>query len=123
MYHKAKEMLQKARQEKHGGYSSILERWNNDYHYRKSLSDMGWTKEHIMLHDRIALENRSCVATEAERIVNSVHWILTLNQDGAQQPFFNDLTLLKRKENARDCTTNKWQRLNNTIEPFLAISK
>ena len=30
MYHKAKEMLQKARQPKHGGYKTILERWHND---------------------------------------------------------------------------------------------
>ena len=30
MYYKAKEMLQKARQPKHGGYKTILERWHND---------------------------------------------------------------------------------------------
>ena len=39
-----------------------------------------------MLHDRTALENHSFVATRAERIRNSEHWILKLNQDGAQQP-------------------------------------
>ena len=36
--------------------------------------------------DRIALENHSYIATRAERIRNSEHWILKLNQDGAQQP-------------------------------------
>ena len=39
-----------------------------------------------MLFDRIAFENYSYVATKAERIRNSEHWILKLNQDGAQQP-------------------------------------
>ena len=37
--------------------------------------------------------------------------------------YINDLTLVKRKENARDCTTNTWQRLNKTVEPFLAVNK
>ena len=39
-----------------------------------------------MQHDRNALENHSDVATRAERIRNSTHWILTLNKEGAQQP-------------------------------------
>ena len=39
-----------------------------------------------MLYDRTALENHSFVATRAERIRNSEHWILKLHQDGAQQP-------------------------------------
>ena len=75
-------MLQKAPRQKHGRYSSILERWHNDYKYINSLSLIGWTEEHIMLHDRIALENHSYVATRAEKIQNSKHWILKLNQDG-----------------------------------------
>ena len=36
-YYKAKEMLQKARQPKHGRYKSILERWHDDAEYPKSL--------------------------------------------------------------------------------------
>ena len=63
-------MLHKARQKKHGSHSSILARWHNDNEYRKSLSQSGWTEEHIMLFDRIALENHSFVATRAERIRN-----------------------------------------------------
>ena len=39
-----------------------------------------------MLHDRIAWENQSYVATRAERIQNSRRWILKLNQDGVQPP-------------------------------------
>ena len=75
-------MLQKARQQKHERYSSILERFHNDYKYINSLSLIGWTQEHIMLHDRIVWENHSYVATRAVRIQNSKHWILKLNQDG-----------------------------------------
>ena len=33
-----------------------------------------------MLHDKIALENHSHVATIAERIRNSTHWILRLKR-------------------------------------------
>ena len=83
---KAKEMLHKAGQEKHGSHSSNIARWLNDYKNRKSLSDIGWNEQDIMLLDRIALENYSFVLTRAERIRNSEHWILELNQDGAQQP-------------------------------------
>ena len=36
-HRKAKQMLQKARQPKHGGYPSILERWHNEYDYRNSF--------------------------------------------------------------------------------------
>ena len=51
----------------------------------------------IMLHDRIALENRSYVATRTERLRNAEHWILKLNQGGAQQPL-NQTTRLCSSE-------------------------
>ena len=52
-------MLQKARQPKHGGYKTILERWHKDDKYRKSLSDIGWPEEQIVQHDELALEDHS----------------------------------------------------------------
>ena len=39
-----------------------------------------------MLFDRIALEKHVCVATTAQRIQNSKHWILTSSAEGPQQP-------------------------------------
>ena len=57
MYYKAKEMLQKARQPKHGGYKTILERWHKDDKYRKSLSEIGWTEKQIIQYDELALED------------------------------------------------------------------
>ena len=86
MYNKAQEMVHKTGQKKHGSHSSNIARWLNNYKYRKSLSDIGWNEQDIMLFDRIALENYPFVATRAERIRNSEHWILKLDQDGAQQP-------------------------------------
>ena len=50
-----KKCRKKAHQEKHGSHSSILARWHTDSEYRKFLSLIGWTEEHIMLYDRIAL--------------------------------------------------------------------
>ena len=70
---KAREMLHKASQKKHGERSSILARWLSDNRYRKSLSDIGLTEKDVMLFDRIALENRRYVATRAERIRHSEH--------------------------------------------------
>ena len=64
-------MLHKAGQEKHGKHSSFLR--DGLMTTRKSLSEIGWTEEHIMLFGRIALENHSYVATRAERSRNSEH--------------------------------------------------
>ena len=86
MFYKAREMLHKAGQNKHGGHSSILARWHNDYEYRNSLSLVGWTEQDIMLYDKIAWGNHSFAATRDERIRNSELWILKFYQDGAQQP-------------------------------------
>ena len=79
-------MLHKAGHKKHGEHSSILARWPSDYRYKDSLTRIGWTEKDIMLFDRIAFENHEYLATRAERIRNSEHWILKLNQDDPQQP-------------------------------------
>ena len=86
IYYKAKEILHKAVQLKYGEHSSVFARWHSDYKYRHSLTRIGWTEQDIMVYDRINLENHSYVATKAERNRNSEHWVLKLNQDGAQQP-------------------------------------
>ena len=70
MYHKEMEMLQKAHQPKHGGYQSILESWHKDDEYRKSLSKIGRTEEHIIQHDELALEDHSYIETPKERARN-----------------------------------------------------
>ena len=48
MYSKAHDMLRKARKHKSGGHETILERWNYDDRYHKSLSDVGWTEEGVL---------------------------------------------------------------------------
>ena len=84
-YYQTKQMLKKARQGKHSRHSTILSRWYASESYR-SLYAIGWREKHIMLYDRIALEKRIYVATEAERIQNPKHWILTLNTEGPPSP-------------------------------------
>ena len=86
MYHKAKDMLQKARQPKHGGYKTILERWHNDDQHGKSLSEIGWTEEQIVQYDELALEDQSFVATRGERDPSEKSWVLKVNKEGAQGP-------------------------------------
>ena len=39
-----------------------------------------------MLYDQIALENHDYIATKAERIHNSKHWVLSMNAEGPQLP-------------------------------------
>ena len=60
----------KARQPKHGGYKTILERWHKDDKYRKSVSDIGCTEEQIIQYDELALEDHSFSATREERTRN-----------------------------------------------------
>ena len=85
MYYKAKEMLQKARQPKHGGCKTNLERWHNDDQHRKSLSNNGWTEEKFIQHDDLALEDHSYIATTEERTRNREKLVLQLNK-GVQGP-------------------------------------
>ena len=67
MYHKARDMLRKAKLPRHGSCETILERWYTDADYQKSLSDEGWTEEKLRQYDALALEDHSCEATPEER--------------------------------------------------------
>ena len=109
MYYKAEEMLHKASQKKHGEHSSILARWLNDYKYKKSLSDVGWTEQDIRFF-----------ATRAERLRNSEHWILELNQDGAA---VKSTTRLCSSEKRMQEIKRLWQGLSRNVEPFLEATK
>ena len=84
MYYKAKEMLQKARQPKHGGYKTFLDRWHNDDKNRESLSKIVWTEEQIIQYDELSLEYHFYIATRGERDRNERSWVLKLNNEGAQ---------------------------------------
>ena len=120
MYYKAKEMLTKARQKKHGSYPTILARWYNSEKYRNSLSSIGWTEKDIMLFDRIALENQSYVETKAERIQNSKHWILTLNKEGAEQPLNQRPDFAQVK---RECKRLPDEHLARTQQDYRTIPR
>ena len=121
MHCQAKQMLKKARQKKHGRHPTVLSRWYASESYRDSLSEIGWKEKDMMLHDRIALEKHVHVATKAERIQNSKHWILTLNAEGPQQPLNQGPDVAQAK---REC-----KRLHDGQEPYkntvivLAVNK
>ena len=101
-------MLQKARQPKHGGHQSILERRHKDDKYRKSLSEIVWTEEQDIQCDELALEDHSYIATSSERSQNTKHWVLRLIQDGVQQPLNQRPDFFfKQNENAKEWTTNR----------------
>ena len=71
MYFRARQMLTKARQEKHGRHPAILSRWYAQEGYRKSLAEHNTWEKEIMLYDKIALERHHYTATKAERIQNA----------------------------------------------------
>ena len=86
MFFKAKEMLKKARQEKHGSHPTILSRWYEQEGYRRSLAEHKIGEKEIMIFDRIALERHDHTATRAERLQNAKHWVLRLNAGRPQKP-------------------------------------
>ena len=73
-----------------------------------------------MLFDRNALENHSYVATKAERIRNSTHWIPTLNQEGAQQPLNQRPDFAQAK---RECKRLHDEHLARTQEEYRTIPR
>ena len=120
MYHQAKQMLKKARQQKHGRHPTILSRWCASQTQRDSLYAIGWREKHIMLYDRIAVEKHIYVATRAERIQNSKHWIITLSAEGPQQ------TLNQRPDFAqakRECKRLHDEHLARTQEEYTTMPR
>ena len=103
MYNKAQEMLQKARQPKHGDSKTILERWHKDDDYHKSLSDIGWTEEQILQYDKNCTGRplRNCNATPKERARNEKNWVLSLNKEGVQGPLNQRPDFVESKRLAR----------------------
>ena len=100
-------MLQKARQPKHGGHKTILERWQKDDEYRTSLLEIGWTEEQIIQDDELALEDHRFSATRDEGDRNENIWVLTLNKEGAQSKTRNEKTAwwtCERDFLRKDCT-------------------
>ena len=93
MFFRAKEMLKKARQEKHGSHPTILSMWQEQEGYRRSLAEHNIGEKEIMLYDRIALQGHEKTGTRAERLQNAKHWILRLNADGPQKPLHSDKNL------------------------------
>ena len=69
IFNKAREMLHKAGQKKHGQHSTSHARWLSDERYRKSLSDSGCNESDIMLFDRIALKNLKTLRQELSEFV------------------------------------------------------
>ena len=86
MFYKAKQMLEKARQSKHGNHPTIFSRWYEQEGYRKSLAEHNIDEKEVMLFDRIALERHDYSAAKAERMQNAKNWILRRNADGPQKP-------------------------------------
>ena len=114
-------MLKKTRQQKHGGHPTILSRWYGDVEYRKSWSAIRWKEHHIILYDRIALEKHIYIATRAERIQNSKHWILTATAEGGtQQPLNQRPDFAQAK---RECKRLRGEHLAGARQECKAIPR
>ena len=73
-----------------------------------------------MLYDRIAVEKHIYVATKAERIQNSKHWILKLNTEGPQQPLNQRPDFAQGK---RECKRLHDEHLARTHEEYRTIPR
>ena len=113
MFYRAKEMLKKARQTKHGNHPTILSRWVRTRRSRKSLPEHHIGEKEVMLFDRIALERHDFTATKAERLQNAKHWTLRLNADGLKSLFDSDQNLSLHQNNALKCKMLTWRKRNN----------
>ena len=67
MYHKARDLLRKAKNANNGNCLTVLERWYKDAKYRANLSEHGWKKEQIRQYDALASEDHSHEATPGAR--------------------------------------------------------
>ena len=86
MYHKARDMLRKAKLPKNGSCETLLERLYTDAVYQKSLSGGSWTEEKLRQYDALALEHHSYEATPAERGRWQRNWHFVSNTEGKQGP-------------------------------------
>ena len=84
--------------EKINKFKKARERWHNDDQHRKSLSEIGWTEEHIIEYDKIALGNHSYIATRGERDRNERRWVLKLKKKVLKDQRINDRISLKQIE-------------------------
>ena len=112
-----------ALQEKVGGYASILGSMEQRLPLQKSrcliLDGQRSTSSFMTeLHWRILHTSQQ----KQRKFQNSTQWNLTLNRD-RDKHYIDDLTLLKRKENANDCTTSTWQGPSKTTRQFVAVNK
>ena len=131
MYHNDKFMLQKARQPKHGGYKTILERWHNDDKYRESLSDnwvdlknkiFSMTNLHWKITPTLQQEGKEIVM----RKVGYSSWIKKVLKDqwindqiSLKQMLLSNRCPLKQNEKWKDCVMNMWKRLQKETHPFI----
>ena len=98
MYHKARDMLRKAKHPKHGSCETILERWYIDADYQKSLSDEGWTEE--------KLDNMTHLPWKT----------IPMKPD-------NDLIFVNRSTLIVDCTKNMLKKPDQEISQSIQHSK
>ena len=86
MFFKAKQMLKKARQRKHGSHPTILSRWYEQEGYRKSLAKHNVGEKEVMLFDSITLEKHDYTASRDERLQNAKYWIFLGMMMGFKSP-------------------------------------
>ena len=85
MFFKAKQMLKKARQSKHGSHPTILSRWYEQRLPKVIGGSQHWRKRKLCFSIASLLKDDT-TATKVDRLQNAKHWILRLNADGPQKP-------------------------------------
>ena len=66
MFYKAKQMLKKARQGKHGNHPTIFSRWYEQEGHLKSLAEHNIDEKEVMLVDHISLERHDDTANQQD---------------------------------------------------------
>ena len=117
MYYQTKQMLRKARQGKHGNHPTILSRWYGE-------ADEGGKNTTLYCTTGSPWRSTSTPLQELKEFkIQNIGFLRQMQKEELSNHSINDPTLLKRKENANDCTTSTWQEPNKTTETFLAVNK
>ena len=82
MYYRAKQMLKKARQGKHGGHPTIFSRRYACDECRKSLSDIGLREHHLIFTTGSPWRTASTKLRGLKEFSYRKNWILTANVEG-----------------------------------------
>ena len=133
LYHEARDMLRKAKLPKNGSCETILERWQKDADYQKSLSAESWTEEkksrvrrtrsgrpllsgNTSRKGTVAQELEKLYQTKKEYTLRQDHNLISVKRSALIVDFTKHMLKVPDKETSQSIHPNKEDKiLNNNL--------